>query len=98
MVAFEIVEQDGKTSEFVPMGGTLPGVTNSVTVRVDIESKAPLRKVVLVREGMVVEESDERQFEFMDNLSSLREKSFYWLIVEDVQGSRLFSNPAFARR
>ena len=90
--------KDGKTGKFVSMGGTLPDVANSVTVRVDIESKAPLRKVVLVRDGMVVKESDEKQFEFRDNLSSSREKVFYRLIAEDIQGSRLFSNPIFVKR
>jgi hypothetical protein len=90
--------KDGKANEFVSMGETFPNAADSVTVSVDVESKAPLRKVVLVRDGVVVKESDERQFEFMDNLSSLREKVFYRLIVEDVQGSKLFSNPVFVKR
>ena len=93
---FEI--RDEKASGVVSMGGTLPDAANSVTVRVDIESKAPLKKVVLVRDGTVVEELDEKQFEFRDNLSSLRKKVFYRLVVEDVQGSRLFSNPIFVNR
>ncbi len=90
--------KDSKTNEFMSMGGTLLSGTNSVTIKVDIESEHPLKKVVLVRDGVITKESNEMRFEFVDNLSSPQEKVFYRLIAEDIRGSKLFSNPVFVGR
>lgn len=90
--------KDEKAGKFISMGDTLLSATNSVTIRVDIESKSPLKKVVLVRNGEVIKESKENQFEFIDNSILPQGKIFYRLMVKDGQGSKLFSNPVFLKR
>ena len=87
--------KNGKANEFVSMGDTLLSSTSSVTIRVDIESKAPLKKVVLVRNGVIIKETEECLFEFIDNPPLLQDRFFYRLMVENIQGSKLFSNPIF---
>lgn len=86
---------DEKRRRSVSMGGELQSVSSSVTIKADVESKHPLKNTILIKDGVVIKESDEKQFEFVDDLSSAGGKVFYRLIAENVQGSRLFSNPVF---
>ena len=88
--------KDDKANEFVSMGDTLLSATNSVTIEVNIESEVPLETVVLIRNGTIIRESEEAQFEFKDNPPLSDRKTFYRLIVESTSGSKIFSNPVFA--
>lgn len=90
--------RDASRHNVASMGETLASAGDPVTVRVDIESKAALKKVILIKDGMVIKEAKENRFELRDAPSLSEERSFYRLMAENVEGSRLLSNPVFVER
>jgi len=68
--------KDKETGKSASMGQTLSDVTGPVTIIVDIDSKPTLKKVVLLTDGEIIKESQEKGFEFTDNLSPDKKTPF----------------------
>ena len=83
-----------KTS-FASMGQTIHCSSDGATVHVDIKSKYELKKVVLIKNGLIIKEVKESYFEYVDRSYPAKRKNFYRLIVESVNGSKIFANPIF---
>ena len=86
---------DEKTKSFASIGQTLCCSANQVTIHIDIESKVALKSVVLIKDGIIIKESKETNFEYIDNHCPPQKKSFYRLIIESSNGNRLLTNPIF---
>ena len=87
--------KDKETGKSASMGQTLSTGSGAVTVIVDIESEFTLKKVTLVKNGEVIKEIGQKQFEFTDNTPSSPKTLFYRLMAETTIGDKLLTNPVF---
>ena len=88
---FGLINKEASAS----LGQTLLSSSNTITIIADIESKLPLKRVVLIRGGAVITESTENRFEYTETLPSSEKVPFYRLMAESTNGDKLLTNPVF---
>lgn len=90
---FDLIDQ--RLNQIASMGQTLQHSGSSITVNVDIEAPAGLKRVRLIKNGEVVFQTTVQTFNWTERTNLKQEKSFYRLMVESECGGRLLSNPVF---